>query len=99
MSSDRARMMRCTAPGCVAFAVLPLAPWEQQAPQVAGWYDEHRLGEPRSSRRWSKTWSRTRCSIEGQPRPEPPRAALTLAGAEVRNGAYVRLPTPLNATG
>jgi hypothetical protein len=45
MSSDRARTIRCTAPGCVAFAVLPPAPWDQQAPQVAGWYDEHRRGE------------------------------------------------------
>lgn len=44
MSSDRARTIRCTAPGCVAFAVLPAAPSEQQAPQAAGWYDEHRRG-------------------------------------------------------
>lgn len=41
MSSHRARTIRCTAPGCVAFAVLPAAPWDQQAPQIASWYDEH----------------------------------------------------------
>lgn len=45
MRSDRARTIRCPAPGCAAFAVLRAAPWEQQAPQVAGWYEEHRSGE------------------------------------------------------
>lgn len=45
MRSHRERTIRCTVPSCGAFAVLPAEPWEQQAPQVAGWYEDHRRGE------------------------------------------------------